>query len=192
LRPLAGMRSVYRLSRNRRPCRRCGQSHWPQPAAGDPKGFVLRHPAGEGRAGRRPLFSVDDKCTVADFCPHAAGLVGMSLFDRPKRTEKAAPTGTSSLRARRRAVRAAADGSAPRGGRESEGPVGLSRDSLGHLRWPHSNTDSRRGAEGHTLVVPLCSAAQSETPHRERPRKRIGERTRGKEAGGTAIFSILR
>jgi hypothetical protein len=29
--------------------------------------------------------------------------------------------------------------------------------------------DSRRGAEGHTLAVPLCGAEPSETPHRERP-----------------------
>jgi len=65
----------------------------------------------------------------------------------------------------RRTRRAAADGAALRRGRESEGPEGSSRGLTPSGR---SNSDSRGGAEGHTLAVPLCIAPPSESPHRER------------------------
>jgi hypothetical protein len=46
--------------------------------------------------------------------------------------------------------------------------------------------DSHRGARGHTLAVPLCVAGPSETPHRERPGKKISRRSRGaKRTKGT-------
>jgi hypothetical protein len=116
--------------------------------------------------------------------------VGCPLFDRPKRgTQKAVPTGTSSLRSRRRAGRAAADGSASRRGRESKGPEGSSR-GLASLR----QRFAKRGRRSYPCV-PLCVALPSESPHRERPGQQtndgsdrlsrdLGERSGGFQAGG--------
>jgi hypothetical protein len=45
--------------------------------------------------------------------------------------------------------------------------------ALFHVGATNRLSDSRHGAEGHTLEVPLCGAAPSETPHRERPGKEL-------------------
>jgi len=38
--------------------------------------------------------------------------------------------------------------------------------------------------------MPLCGTKPSETPHRERPGKRIGDRRRRRQAGRTALFLV--
>jgi hypothetical protein len=43
------------------------------------------------------------------------------------------------------------------------------------------------GVDGQPFAGPLRVASPSETPHRERPGKRIGWRRRGGQAGGTAL-----
>jgi hypothetical protein len=93
-------------------------------------------------------------------------LSGCPLFVRPKRGRKS-----------RRAGRAAADGPAPRRGRESEGPEGSSRGL------------ARTSALAQTSIreKPLCGAEPSEAPHRERPGERIRWGRRRGQAGGTAL-----
>jgi hypothetical protein len=156
-------------------CLRCGQSHWPHPTAVPAQGIVLQHSAGENCAGRR-LLCVSmwfDNRTVTNFCLHASivpvGPSGGPLFDRPKRGRK-----KPHQPARAHCVRVA-------------GLDALRLTALLCAGATNRLPDSRCGAEGHTLAVPLCDAEPSETPHRERPGNR--KQKKGKQVAPS--FSVL-
>jgi hypothetical protein len=94
--------------------------------------------------------------------------MGCPLFDRPKRGRKkphqpalAHCVRVAGLDALRRTALLCF------GAANRKGSKGHPVDSLGHLRWPRSNSDSRREAGGHTLAVPLCS--------QRRPRRRTAK-----------------
>jgi len=88
------------------------------------------------------------------------------LFDRPKRGRK-----KPHQPALAHFVRVA--------GRDALRLTVLPRIRAANRNSLRSDTDSRKGAEGHTLVVPLCKVKPSETPHRERPGVNQGEGKQG-------------
>jgi hypothetical protein len=165
LRPLAGTVCVHRRSRKRLPCRRCGQSHWPQPRAGPPQDLSLRH-------------SVEDRCAGGVFTrlrgwetyrlsallqrPFKWAPSECPFFDRPKRGRK-----KPHQPALAHCVRVA-------------GQAVLRLTAL-----------PRVGAEGHTLAVPLCGAERPRRRTAKGPEKNRLEKERraGRRYGS---FSVRR
>jgi hypothetical protein len=105
---------------------------------------------------------------------------GGPLFDRPKRERKKPhqPALAHCVRvAGRDALRLTAP---PRvGAANRKGPEGHPVDSLGHLRWPRSDTDSRR--------PPLRDKSVRDAAPRKARGKESAKEKR-KQANGTALF----
>jgi len=166
LRPLVGTVCVHLLSRKRLPCRRCGQSHWPQPRAGPPQDLRLRHSVGDRCAGRcihpsTRLGNVPSECSAA--ATLQVGSVGMPLFDRPKRGRK-----KPHQPALAHCVRVAG------------------QDALRLTALPRVGALNRLPDSRH---APLRRRA-SETPHRERPGKESArEEKERREAAPVSFFS---